>query len=62
MLKALVDEHLADRSTLTGAIVPARAKGTDNCSEERWPEESGRLDKWEFCLKAAMMAADQEKT
>jgi carboxypeptidase Taq len=29
--------------------------------EKRWPGESGRWDKWIFCLRAARIAADQER-
>jgi hypothetical protein len=28
---------------------------------ERWPGESGQEDKWIFCLRAARIAADQER-
>jgi adenine-specific DNA-methyltransferase len=28
---------------------------------QRWPGESGRWDKWIFCLRAARIAADQER-
>jgi hypothetical protein len=28
---------------------------------QRWPGESGQGDKWIFCLRAARIAADQER-
>jgi hypothetical protein len=28
---------------------------------ERWPGKSGQGDKWIFCLRAARIAADQER-
>jgi hypothetical protein len=30
-------------------------------SIQRWPGESGQEDKWIFCLRAARIAADQER-
>jgi diguanylate cyclase (GGDEF)-like protein len=33
----------------------------DTLGHQRWPGESGQGDKWIFCLRAARIAADQER-
>jgi hypothetical protein len=37
------------------------AKAEEAHQDQSWPGESGQGNKWNFCLKAARIAADQER-